>query len=474
MPFDVAAQQAQDGCPLLSDTITQVCALSSGNAHGASSLCRHAQETQARQGPECKVLETFMDGGGQICLATIGSSACGVLRTHVPTAADIEAFEASPTHATLELQRRLADELSLAHAPWVSTHNSFNAVAYEPTLSGMDPNQYYSLTDQFRMGVREIELDPHWMPSVQAGGAMAPVICHGRPPEEGHVGCTHEALLEDRLHEIRAWLDSPASGGDVILIEINDRIGAPAGYDATAATLQATLGDLIFRPGDSGQSCSDGLPLEVSRSDVRAAGKRVLLTADSCGSGGAYAALVHHHGPRENGGNPDGTDCIHPAATYASNMVRFHEDSTMVDAVVSGHESRFSAQEVQRLDRCGANLLSLDRIHPDDPRLAALAWFWDMDSFAQGACAAHMLRGQHIATDCQRRAPFACRAPSGWEFTAHADQWTEGTTACAAMGASFDVPRTAADNEALKQAKSAAGVLATWVNLYQTDQWVSS
>lgn len=466
--FDVVADAARDRCLLLSDTITLVCAMGRGNVHEAATLCRHAQELYTGPGPECKVAETFVDGAGHMCLAATGSGACGVLRTNVPDPALVDAFEQGAVAASLALQRRLSDDLPLTAAPWVSTHNSFNAVAYDPTVSGMDPNQYYSLTDQFRMGVREIELDPHWMPTVHAAGAPAPVICHGRTPEEGHVGCTTEVLLETRLAEIRAWLDT--NPGEVILIELNDRIGAAAGYDGTAAAIEATLGDVVFRPADSGQSCADGLPLGISRADVRAAGKQVLLTADACGSGSAYGALVHNHAGRRNGGTPGGSDCVYPAADYASNVVRFHEDSTMVDAIVSGHESRFDASDVARLDRCGTNLVSLDRIHPQDPRLEALAWVWDEFQPARGDfddCAAHMPGGRLTATDCGRQVYFACReAGSGaWTFTTTRGDWASGSSACAAAGGAFDAPRSAADNEALKSAKAAAGTLAVWVNL---------
>lgn len=464
--FDAAADQAQHRCPLLSDTITLVCAMGRGNAQEATVLCRHTQEIYTGPGPECKLAESFIDGGGQLCLFATGSGACGVLRTHAPDPALVDAFEAGALAASLALQRRLSDDLPLVAAPWVSTHNSFNAAVYDPTLSGLDPNQYYSLSDQLRMGVREIELDPHWMPSIYAGGAPAPVLCHGRPPEEGHVGCTTEVLLETRLGEIRAWLD--ANPSEVIMIEINDRIGAAAGYDATASALEAALGDRVYRPAASSRACSDGLPLEVSRSDVRAAGKQVILTADVCGSGSAYAALVHDHSPRINGGTPTSNDCVVPAGDYASNVVRYHEDSTMVDAVVSAGETRFDAADVSRLDRCGTNMISLDRIHPEDPRLAALAWVWDEFQPATGNtddCAAHMPGGRLTATDCSRQVFFACRDASGWTFTAARGAWYDGSAACAASGAAFDVPRSAADNEALKSAKAAAGALAVWVNL---------
>src|SRR5688500_5655601 len=86
----------------------------------------------------------------------------------------------------LALQYDLAADVPLRNAPWVGTHNSFNSVAeMGPTLSTLDANQQIPLASQLDQGVRSLELDLHWFPSLRAGG-FAPVICHAL---EGGAGC---------------------------------------------------------------------------------------------------------------------------------------------------------------------------------------------------------------------------------------------------------------------------------------------
>jgi len=72
-----------------------------------------------------------------------------------------------------------------------------------PSISNNDSNQHVSLVDQLRLGVRGIEIDIHWMPSVWANGSNAVVVCHGRPESELNIGCTDERLLHDEARADR-------------------------------------------------------------------------------------------------------------------------------------------------------------------------------------------------------------------------------------------------------------------------------
>ena len=111
----------------------------------------------------------------------------------------------------LELQHRLGDALPLRDAMWVGTHNSFNTISNTPpSLSNNDSNQHVSLVDQLRLGVRGIEVDVHWNPSVWANGAKAPVVCHARGTDQYNAGCTYERLLNDELKPVGDWLRQPA------------------------------------------------------------------------------------------------------------------------------------------------------------------------------------------------------------------------------------------------------------------------
>lgn len=113
---------------------------------------------------------------------------------------EIRAFEGSALDRTLSFQRQLGDVLGLRDAPFAGTHNSFNSTSEDPTVSHTDSNQQLALADQLRLGMRSLELDVHWLPSPRAGGAFAPVVCHG----QGNAGCTSERLLAERLPEVVA------------------------------------------------------------------------------------------------------------------------------------------------------------------------------------------------------------------------------------------------------------------------------
>lgn len=101
-----------------------------------------------------------------------------------PDPAAVAAFEASWVGRALRAQDRLDDGEPLVNTLIPHTHNSANATAYPLSLSSLDPNQRYSITDQLRMGSRGIELDLHWAPhpsGTAATGGRAVVLCHGEP-----------------------------------------------------------------------------------------------------------------------------------------------------------------------------------------------------------------------------------------------------------------------------------------------------
>src|SRR6266498_1750933 len=101
----------------------------------------------------------------------------------------------------LAAQYRLGDPVPFRNAPWIGTHNSFNGPAEMGlALSAQDANQKVDLTDQLDLGIRSLELDLHWFPSLTSGDGQlfAPVVCHALP---NHVGCTVEKPLGPALDE---------------------------------------------------------------------------------------------------------------------------------------------------------------------------------------------------------------------------------------------------------------------------------
>jgi hypothetical protein len=284
---------------------------------------------------------------------------------------DIAAYERSDTHRTLAFQYALADGLPLRDAPWIGTHNSFNsATEMGPTLSDSDPNQQLSLLDQLRLDVRSLELDVHWF-------VNRPVVCHA---DGDFTGCSTEHTLDVELAKIDGWLAQHPS--QVILLYLEDHLGAQAGHDAGAQMIESTIGPRVYRP--SGGGCQE-LPLTLTRAAVRAAGKQVIIVG-GCGVGANYQSLAfnwdRHVETRPVGfEGPPGCGPDFPRAVWDATLVRYYEDSTFLTDGSSylGRSARddgLSPETTTALVSCGVELLGFDQLLPDDGRLAAAAWSW--------------------------------------------------------------------------------------------------
>ena len=391
----------------------------------------------------------------------------------------VAAQEASWLGQALELQHRLGDALPMRDTMWVGTHNSFNTISNAtPSPSNNDSNQHVSLVDQLRLGVRGIEVDVHWNPSVWAGGANAPVVCHARGTDQMNAGCTYERLLNDELAPVRAWMDQHPS--DVILLYLEDHLDAPAAFDAATKMINDTLGDRIYKPA-AGQSCPL-LPMSLKRSDVLGAGKQIVIMS-GCGAGSAESAAwtstVFNDSVRSEEGNPDFAGypaCTSPSVVigdYGTKLVRFYEDSTFVSAAVAegdpGH--RLTVAEIRDMVKCGVNLFGLDQVNPSDPRLEAMVWSWAANepvTTAAGLCAFDGSDGRFHSGACKgARMRFACVDPASgaWFITKRSGKQHDGFKTCQRehRGSVFAVPGSGNHAQRLIDAKAAAGVTDVWV-----------
>lgn len=374
---------------------------------------------------------------------------------------EIGAFERSPLARTLAFQSRLGDVLGLRDATFAGTHNSFNATAEAPTVSHTDSNQQLDLTDQLRLGMRSLELDVHWLPSPRTGGAFAPVLCHGTGP----VGCSTERLLADRMPEITSWLeDNPRA---VILLYLEDQIDDAAGYEASAKVVRDALGDRLYTPATPG--CTN-LPLELTRNQVRAAGRQVVVVGD-CGTG-AWQGVSHawpgsvrfEAGPE---GYRDYPACGGEKANEArARILRYFEDSTFVSALTgvgSTPDPGLTPARVREMDRCGTNLLGFDQLVPGDPRLAALAWSWVDGPPTSGdpTCTVRRADGRWEPRSCRtRNRPSCLRADGSWFVLDQPTQRNPAGRACRRAGGLLRSPRTAFQNQLVSDA---AGAGETWI-----------
>ena len=336
-------------CPTLPDEDGRVCKSASSGVDVAARLCRNVGVSPI------------------VCDAVDGESA---------SRARIDAYLLSQTHAAMDARFHADDAKPIKLALWPSTHNSFNAEAYAPTLSGLDANQVYTIFDQLRMDVRAIEIDIHWWPSA-SGAGMAPVMCHAEDAGGGvHAGCTNERLFGHGLAELASFLRQDDAADEVVLLYVEDHLdGEPAAYEAAASTL-GELSETILRPADTGRACADGLPLDLTRADALSRGKRLLVMASTCGEGTPWSGLVHRYAASvDQHGVEDLTPypgCGGDSFAYGEKIVRVWEDATWL-TYMNEPQLTMTPEVASVAARCGVGMIGFDLLDPEDGRLSAIS-----------------------------------------------------------------------------------------------------
>jgi hypothetical protein len=450
---------------LLSIASLGAAAAQAASAKPVDDACNQVSPTAAA----CIGIDKPAEAAAAECRAAgVPDGACVMPVGHDVLASDLAAYQSSWLHRAAQRQFALGGSVPLRAAQWLGTHNSFNTDANGLTLSHTDNNQQLTLTEQLDGDVRALELDVHYVPGTETGGTDVVRVCHGRGPDQYHAGCTTEPLLTAVLPEITRWID--AHPDQVVLLYLEDELGAAAGYDQTVSALDHALvrsdgSSMIYRP-DPAQIGAGGcanLPLDVSRDDVRAAGANLVLVGN-CRSGWSSDVYSWDANHVESGSTPGyqpfpACDQTYGPSVYASKLVRYFEDSTWVSAAVdptqspAGHGAgMLSPAKVTSMIDCGVNLLGFDQFEPGDGRVEASIWSWapNQPDATAGACAEQRSDGRWISDSCATRRPAACRTPQGTWILTPAIPAAAARAACAARGATFAAPRTGPENEALR------------------------
>lgn len=396
------------------------------------------------------------------------ATAIGLLTLLATPAANAD--EPGWARQALGLQYELASDVELRNAPWVYTHNSYNSDAeMGTTLSNRDPNQSIAILDQLDEGVRSLEIDTHLYASPQDPrvGPRGPVVCHARGEEEGHAGCTIEKPLVVVLREVRGWLDR--NPGQVLLLYLESHLESPEGYAAGADSIEETIGGLVHRPAGGGGSCEQ-LPLDLTRDEVRGAGKQVVIMGP-CGEGNRWQGYVHDEKARKTGSDNsafrDYPDCG-PDFTpeqYDRQLIRYYEDGTQLSRAVNGGTDPIDAPLAARMTRCGVDLIGLDFLAKGDPRLAALVWSWAAGQpTAHGSCSVQRSDGRWEARSCAERHRVACRDAAGqWFVPRAAVPARAAPRVCASESVVNGVPRTGFEGQQLLAAMVRGGAGTAWL-----------
>lgn len=451
----------------------EACSWFGGNKHGLISACFDVVTGQLAV--TCKTLDAAAQLVASQCRAVNGPIDYCALRNGSPIGdRSVQNYLAGPVHRALVQQYELGLTVPLGEAQIPATHNSFNYTNANipPTLSGMDPDQLYSMVHQLDLDMRFLELDLHWYPSLGAPGGYAPILCHGF---DNHLGCTFERTAASGLQEIRRWLD--AHPETVIILYVENRLDDPVddiskSLPAGAAVIESTLGttsgrDLLFRPEQvqPGATCeTQAIPLHVSLAQIRATGKQVLLYTSGCGHDPGWDVLGFNDSNVVEKGMPvtvQFPDCYFTRTQFESSYTRFFDSNTLVDVLAGGGNLLpMTAEQIHEMMRCGANAPGPNFVDPHADQLAGFVWSWSYGQPLSGSaqqCAVHNGDGRFQAESCGQFLRYACQGPDGWHISPGAGQFAGGALGCVGQGG-FAVPRTGYQNELLKAAKAQAGV----------------
>lgn len=389
------------------------------------------------------------------------------------TASDVSNYQTSWDYRALQLQECIDQEAPLGKAAFLTTHNSYNAGVYSQNGSYIDPNQQISIYDQLEIGIRAIELDVHY--TFSSSGfwpwewkfSQELKLSHAQGDTGTH---PNDRYFTQGLQEIRNWLDAHPNA--VLLIYIEDYIEGH--YDKAISEMNGIIGDMVYKPN----GCQS-LPMDLSKADVLAAGKQVLLIGGNCATD-AWAGYVFygHFSATESLENfspyPVCTAGDKDADYIQSHLVRIFEDSTNLSALFGDPGPRISAADAANMAECGIGAIGLDQVVPYDARLKAQIWSWGEnepnDAGGNEDCAEQRNDGKFNDLPCSALRPVACMDPATneWFLTDNAYPWDQGESACSdeypGYGLAFGVPVNGYQNAELRELKSLLNISSAWIN----------
>jgi len=407
---------------------------------------------------------------------TLAATVAAILTAFAATPAQAQTAASDPAwvQSALDSQYELGSTLPLVNAPTVGTHNSFNSAAEMGVAPSafLNPNQRITLVEQLELGMRSLELDIHRFPSL-TGGGFSPVVCHAL---ENGVGCSIEKPLNPVLAQIGEWLHRRANRDQVLFLYLEDDNQMLDTYDDSAAAIDEHLGDILFRPpASTGEGCTE-LPVDsLSRDDIRADGKQVVIVSD-CGLGASWQSSVftwEQHLETRPFSFMDFPDCgpDFSRADYDTRLVRYFEDATQLTATTGEPDDGITPETAAAMTRCGVDLIGLDMLVPADPRLEALVWSWQPDEpDGGGRCAVIDVGpasefGRWRDSGCREaKLPGACLIDGRWKVASKPIlKARRAAKHCDRRGGDLGVPRSGFENQKLRLAMERRGVATAWL-----------
>ncbi|MBI4902150.1 MAG: Ig-like domain repeat protein [Acidobacteria bacterium] len=290
----------------------------------------------------------------------------------------------------------------------LGSHNAFSNVS-QGFNSFLYTNHYYSISDQLNIGVRHLELDPHYYGTdFLVSRSPASRLCHSKSTSNCLIPGYATRLFGFALREIRNWLW--ANPGEVVFLKWND---VNAAASLMRDEIDLVLGPFLYRP-----------PAVFTRwpamAEIRAAGKQVMVMQhDRTAPAGnnvtwnaAGLTLVDNHPATQNFNTctaSDGTTPLtRPAANWwdvAEGRTGLNFTGTVTTPYGSVEIDAFTGflweETVRSAVNCGVSIIGLDflkalwsdlniaqRTAPADDRVNSTIWSWDVNDWGGGGPAA--------------------------------------------------------------------------------------
>jgi hypothetical protein len=410
----------------------------------------------------------------------------------------------------LATQRQLQYDQALTNTMWVCTHNSYNARGSgyglgdnifgalvrnltDAAVSVVFANQEFSMLDQLRMGVRFIEMDPHWFAGelrlCHAGGLHIPALdklLHYIEQrynvtidwDSEQIGCTPwDRPFSSGLAEFTQWLFAAENADEVVVLYLDDdeELNEWNKTGLLLQELQAALGSAAFTPRDLNASFPSGGWPTIAQ--LLALDKHVVVANNFDYGSPSDEFMFGHFWSSQDSVGTGFTFPTCDGTVAGRDTARFLGDSTIYGPFFDGpyYHGILNETNTREFLRCGAVFPCSDQ---HSPFLASFAvWSWapaqpaSLDA-ADNCAALNATSTRWLTANCSAPLPCACQAaanPSLWSLAAKPPApFAQCAAACAAGGASFAAPQLFRFNEALAAAAQAADADLVWINVRAT------
>jgi hypothetical protein len=404
---------------------------------------------------------------------------------------------------TLAFQRWLQQNLTFDLIQTLGTHNSFNNKAdgygtgdfilgiILEALSGgkwefVWAQQWFTMTDQLRMGVRHLMLDP-----VYFWGKMR--LCHCGTTfkwiddvidfiekvlhitidfDSDDLGCLpHDRTLVAGLQEIYDWVVAPGNEEEIVMVLINDeRNSSDWGHiHLIQEPVPQIFGDLLFTPEDKKSLFLDQWPTPT---ELLKLGKRVIVSCTSrCND--SHIFLDMHVPDWDHDTMKYFTAAPECGGYSASQFYLVGGESQVVGPIYNGPEAEglVIRENLPYLMQCPVTVSEMDLISP--PLIAAAVWTWapgySHDNVSNTQCAAvdAEREGRWVVLSCSTQLAHMCQSASNiTEIVLSSDRLAWGQAQCP-QGYVFSLPQTGYVNWNLYELMvlKSSNTNQVWINL---------